>query len=237
MIKNIHSLYKIISLSACFCLMLLSLVHPTRVAATDIVAAFGDSITTGWPYKTDNGDGCYNCGGYEIYLQDLFNQNNMDIAVFNYGVPGETAGDGLNRIDSVMLDSNADYVLLMEGTNDLSFFVDPATVAYMLYQMAWKVHLWGKKPILATITPDTRYGQDWKNVGIANSWIRYYARISSWIRLSNQYDAILPYWDQGYNYDGLHPNWSGYWIMARTWFHDLTGRKYYNLTGRKQSGS
>ena len=203
------------------CCLLLFFVVPANVMATDTVVGFGDSITAGWPYQTYNGNGCSNCGGYEIFLQDFFNWTGRDAIVLNYGVPGEMSGDGLNRIDNVMLASSADYVLLMEGTNDLTFYVDAGTVAYNVYWMAWRVYLWGGKPILATITPDTRYGADWKNVGVANAWIRYYASVSSWITLSEQNAAVLPYWNSGYNYDGLHPNWWGYWIMAQTWYGDV----------------
>jgi lysophospholipase L1-like esterase len=220
MSRSVKSFYSTIIVLVCFC-MTFSLISPKQARATETVVAFGDSITAGWPYQTYNGNGCTSCGGYEYSLQDLFNWSGRDAIVYNYGVPGELTGNGLNRIDWVMLGSAADYVLLMEGTNDLTFYVDPGTVAYMVYWMAWKVYLWGGKPIMATITPDTRFGWDWKNVGVANEWIRYYARISPWVHLSDQNAAIAPYWNQGYNYDGLHPNWWGYWVIANTWFYDM----------------
>lgn len=192
-----------------------------QARATETVIAFGDSITAGWPYKMDDGDGCYYCGGYEIFLQDFLDYAGRDAAVYNYGVPGEYTGQALNRIDGVMASTNPDYVLLMEGTNDLAFYVDPQSVVYNLYWMSWKVIMWGAKPILATITPDTRNGLDWKGIGAANDWIRYYVSNDPLICLSDQDLAIKDYWDYGYNYDGLHPNWWGYWIMAATWYDDL----------------
>ena len=197
---------------------------PTQSVATEKIIAFGDSITAGWPYQTYDGNGCYNCGGYEPYLQNFFVEAGRDAAVFNYGVPGEMTGDGYNRIDGVMASTFPEYVLLMEGTNDLTFYVDPGTVAYMVYMMAWRVVLWGGKPIVATITPDTRYGLDWKNVGIANNWIRYYVQNDPWVCLSDQSVSAQPYW--GFTtYDGLHPNWWGYWVMAQTWYNDVTTLK------------
>jgi len=206
-----------------------SLTLPRNVYATQTVVAFGDSITAGWPYQTWNGDGCYNCGAYEPILQNYFNWTYQDKIVLNYGVPGELTGDGYNRIDQVMSASNPQYVLLMEGTNDLTFFVDPYTVSYMIYLMAARVYSWGAIPIVATITPDTRGGVDWKNVGFTNELIKYFVSIDPMVCLSDQSSAILPYWDYGYNYDGLHPNWWGYYIMAQTWYVDLTTLKqcYY----------
>jgi len=206
-------------LSLCLCINFFLI--PRQSVASETVVAFGDSITAGWPYQTYNGNGCYNCGGYEPYLQNFFAGAGRDAIVYNYGVPGEMTGDGYNRIDWVMASTLPDYVLLMEGTNDLTFYVDPATVAYMVYMMAWRVRLWGGKPIVATITPDIRYGQDWKNVGIANNWIRYYVANDPWVCLSDQSVSIEPYWNLGFTYDGLHPNWWGYWVMAQTWFVDV----------------
>ena len=112
----------------------------------------------------------------------------------------------------------------MEGTNDLTFYVDPGTVAYMVYAMAWRIQYWGAIPIIATITPDSRAGAgiDWKNVENTNALIRYYVAVDPTVCLSDQSTAITPYWDYGYNYDGLHPNWWGYYIIAQTWFSDLT---------------
>lgn len=204
------------------CVSALPLSLAKNVYATETIVAYGDSITAGWPYQTYNGNGCSNCGGYELIFQNFLNWTSQDKVILNYGVPGELTGEGYNRIDWVMSATLPQYVLLMEGTNDLTFYVDPGTVAYMIYAMASRIRLWGAIPIVATITPDTRYGADWKNVGYTNELIKYYVSVDPTICLSDHSTAIAPYWDYGYSYDGLHPNWWGYYIMAWTWFLDLT---------------
>ena len=115
------------------------------------------------------------------------------------------------------------HVLIMEGTNDLSLlYIDPLTVAYNVYLAAYKAMLWGAKPIVGTITPDTRYGWDWKKVGVTNSYIKQFVGSTKQMCLSDQNSAIAPYWNSGYNYDKLHPNYYGYWIMGLNWYYALS---------------
>ena len=142
--------------------------------AGSTVVTFGDSITSGYPYQSSDGNGCVNCGGYQYFLQYFLSYYGYDMTVYNYGARGEFTWDGFNRIDSVMAATGANYVLLMEGTNDLAWYVDPYTVAYYDYYIAWKVMAYGGIPILATITPDTQWGPayDWKSIQIANDYIR-----------------------------------------------------------------
>lgn len=199
-------------------------------AAAEKIVAFGDSITAGYPYlKT--GDGCTNCGGYEPFLQYFLDWEGKGKTVYNYGVSGEyLTFEGVNRIDTVMAAERPDYVLLMEGTNDLSLYVDPATVAYNVYYVAYKILLWGGKPVVGTITPDTRYGSsDWKNISLTNQYISYYVNNTPLMCLSDQNSWITPYWNAGYNDDGLHPNYYGYWIMAAIWYYSMYNCGYLTL--------
>lgn len=212
-----------------FCVASFYGAFPTRSQATEVVVTFGDSITAGWPYMQQDGNGCYNCGGYQYYLQYFYNVLGQDKIVYNYGNPGEYVEEGMARIDSVMAANYpVDYVLLMEGANNLTFFADPGYVAYLLYWVAVRVSQWGAIPVLATITPDNRHGVDWKNVGVANAYIKYYVQSNPWICLSDQHAAIAPYWGYGYDYDGLHPNWYGYWVMGATWYWDVETLNYCN---------
>lgn len=201
-----------------------------RAWAAEKIVAFGDSITAGKPYLR-TGNGCTSCGGYEIFLQYFLDWEGQGRKIYNYGVSGEDlVFDGVNRIDSVMAATRANYVLIMEGTNDLGHYVDPATVAYNVYYVAYKVLQWGGKPVVGTITPDTRYGSsDWKNISAANTYIRNYVSSTPLMCLSDQYSAIAPYWNSGYNYDKLHPNYYGYWIMALTWYYSMYNCGYVTL--------
>jgi lysophospholipase L1-like esterase len=99
-------------------LTLLLLVAPV-VSAADRVVAFGDSLTEG----VGDSD---SPGGYPPKLRKLLSQADLDVAVENHGLAGETTFDGLTRIDSV-LGSGPGYLILMEGTNDVSLIVDGLT--------------------------------------------------------------------------------------------------------------
>jgi lysophospholipase L1-like esterase len=185
------------------------------------IVAFGDSITAGYPYLKV-GNGCTNCGGYELFLQYYLDWDGQGSKVYNYGSSGEyLTFSGINRISSVLASARPNYVLFMEGTNDLSAYVDPATVAYNVYYAAYKVLAAGAKPIVGLITPDTRYGSDWKRVGKTNNYIKNYVGSTPLMCLSDQNSGLAPYWNSGYNYDKLHPNYYGYWIMGIYWYYAL----------------
>jgi len=185
------------------------------------IVAFGDSITAGYPYLS-TGNGCTSCGGYELFLQYYLNWEGKGRTVYNYGVAGEyLTFQGINRIDSVLTAVKPSHVLILEGTNDLSLYVDPATVAYNVYKVAYKALQAGVRPVVGTILPDTRYGTDWKQVSKTNSYIKNYVSSNSQMCLSDQNSGIAPYWNSGYNYDKLHPNYYGYWIMGLYWYYAL----------------
>ncbi len=78
-----------------------------------IFLAFGDSITDGYGDTSNPG------GGYPTRLQRWLRQEGYDCVVESHGVGGETTSSGLSRIDSVLA-GGGDYLLLMEGTNDIS---------------------------------------------------------------------------------------------------------------------
>lgn len=88
-----------------------------------IIIGFGDSITQGTPYITEHGDG-RRVGGYEPKLEALL----TNTYVLNYGVGGEDTSEGVNRIDDVLNGSSAEYILILEGTNDGGYFSYETTV-------------------------------------------------------------------------------------------------------------
>lgn len=182
-----------------------------------IVDAFGDSITSGYPYFASNGNGCLPpCGGYEPELQRLLNSSGRDSAVKNFGVGGETSSSGLSRIDGVLSVSRPRYVLLLEGTNELYYF-SPSTVRTNMSRMAEKALASGVVPVLGTLTPDTRYPS--KPIASTNSLLRELAAEKG-IPLADLYSATASNWS-ALTADGLHPNLTGYKVMAQTWFNAI----------------
>ncbi|OQX17714.1 MAG: hypothetical protein BWK76_09825 [Desulfobulbaceae bacterium A2] len=191
------------------------------------VMGFGDSITAGYPYIPSiswEGNGCRCatnsscCGGYETTLEGFLQTTLPNAMVVNWGIPGETSSDGLSRLSSALRSSLPSHVLLMEGTNDL-WWVDSTTVAYNLLSMAQVVRSAGAVPVLATLTPDTRTGSNVKPIAQTNYLIHYLAHIND-IVVSDQNQILSAYWSSLSN-DGLHPNTSGYYYMATTWYNVL----------------
>ena len=79
---------------------------PNPVAAISVIG-FGDSITQGYPYISQPGYG-RRIGGYEPKLEALFAGAGYAVQVLNYGAGGETAAQGVGRIDSVLSRTDAD---------------------------------------------------------------------------------------------------------------------------------
>jgi len=113
-------------------LLALAVALPLAGAATGqelVLLAFGDSITEGYGDTSSQG------GGYPTRLERWLRQRGYDAFVENYGVGGETTSSGLSRIDSVLADGG-DFLLLMEGTNDISQRVGIESIRFNLDEMA-----------------------------------------------------------------------------------------------------
>ncbi len=111
-----------------------------------VLLAFGDSITEGYGDTSSQG------GGYPTRLERWLRQRGYDAFVENHGVGGETTSSGLSRIDSVLA-GGGDYLLLMEGTNDISRRASVETVAFNLGEMAARAEALDIIAVHATVIP------------------------------------------------------------------------------------
>ncbi|MEO8195188.1 MAG: GDSL-type esterase/lipase family protein [Thermoanaerobaculia bacterium] len=108
--------------------------------------AFGDSITVGYGDTSNPG------GGYPPRLQRWLRQQGYDAIVESHGVGGETTSSGLSRIDSVLADGG-DFLLLMEGTNDISQRVGIESIRFNLDEMASRAEALGMVAVHASVIP------------------------------------------------------------------------------------
>jgi lysophospholipase L1-like esterase len=116
------------------------------LAAQEIVArAFGDSITDGFGDTTT-------FHGYPARLERWLRQQGYDALVTKHGVGGETTAQGLSRIDSVLA-LGGGFLLLMEGTNDISKHVGIESMRFNLDQMATRAEDLGMIAIHASVIP------------------------------------------------------------------------------------
>ena len=145
-------------ISSLVSLLLLSNLHANTFPRSETIdiAAFGDSITRGWPYHQNDANGIANNGGYVPGLQSMLNNawtQVSGVTVYNWGHPGEFVfSEGRARISEV-LNSNPDYVLVMEGTNDLPLGIGPGTVFDKLTNIVKDVSASGAIPVIGTLLP------------------------------------------------------------------------------------
>ncbi|MDX9840192.1 MAG: GDSL-type esterase/lipase family protein [Desulfobulbus sp.] len=188
-------------------------------AARFLIDTIGDSITSGYPYYLPiEGNGCTPpCGGYQPKLQSLLLAAGKDVLVRNYGVRGASTADGVARIDALLDSSSPQFVLILEGTNDL-LFLSKDTVYKNIAYMVDATLARGEVPILGTLPPDIRNGEEYINKPIVetNTLLQQLARDRN-IALADHYSALVGNW-ANLTYEGLHPNLAGYEVMARTWF-------------------
>jgi acyl-CoA thioesterase-1 len=91
---------------------------PTPATAKTIkLVAFGDSLTAGYLLPAD--------AAFPAVLEKALRGAGYDVRISNAGVSGDTAEDGLARLDWALQDG-ADGVILELGANDMLRGIDPA---------------------------------------------------------------------------------------------------------------
>jgi len=99
-LKLLISLLAVLLLSACDEAKLTPLPHD------GVILAFGDSLTVGVGTSASN--------SYPAVLTQL-----TGLQVINRGISGETTAGGLQRLASVLSETNPDLLILIEGGNDI----------------------------------------------------------------------------------------------------------------------
>ena len=184
-------------------------------AAAFVLVGIGDSITQGVPYIQYIPNGA-RVGGYEPPLEELYAGKGVRARVHNFGWAGERTTGGISRIDSVLnAVEGLQFLLLLEGTNDLIDGTSPATVVFNLGVMVERARAAGVQPVVGTITPDLRPDR-FKPIAETNLLIRQMAA-----------EKIVPYCDLNgamadqwalWSDDLLHPNLAGYDKLAEVWY-------------------
>jgi lysophospholipase L1-like esterase len=117
------------------------------------VLCFGDSITR----EVEDGPSADSLppapAGYSQRLQpELALKTTLPLIVIDDGSPGERTPAGLNRLRGDLQDTNPDYTILLEGTNDVENGHTDDALGNM-QRMIDMVIADGATPLLGTITP------------------------------------------------------------------------------------
>jgi len=185
-------------------------------SAQTIVAAFGDSITKGWPYQVHELNGSRG-GPYPGELERLIREQNPDdeVVVHNWGAGGENTYQGIGRLQSILANTRPQYVVIFTGTNDLWSGVSASTTAANIGRMIDLALAYGATPLVTNLLPSTYQGHPghliptWYNPAIKQV---VNGRDVQYVDL---YGYFAPHWSV-ISKDGLHPNYAGYLALGQT---------------------
>ena len=116
------------------------------------IVALGDSLTAGYQLPQD--------AVFPVVLEKALRTDGFNVAVANAGVSGDTASDGLDRLDwSVGADTDA--VILELGANDMLRGIDPQVTHQALAAIVARLTARGIKVLLAGMLATPQLGQDY----------------------------------------------------------------------------
>lgn len=203
------------------------------------ILSFGDSLTFGVGDGTSPGafveeaartDGTL---GYPSRLVDF----GVGV-VRNAGVPGEElTQEGINRVPSVLLGSDADYIVILEGTNDSFFRRSSGEVRSALQQAVNVSRALGFNTVLMTLPPPCCDRASLAPfISIYNLVIREVA-FANELPLADLETAWLttcqdPISCELYNLpEGLHPNSLGYDVISQVALAAIAGVDIFSENG------
>jgi len=167
------------------------------------IACFGDSLTEGYGLHPDE--------ALPAVLERLLGENGLPARCLNFGVSGDTAGDGLARIGQV-LDAQPDAAVVAFGANDC-FMGEPVESVRATLARIIETLLGHSIPVLlvgitATLAPDDAYRDAFDPV---------FASLADQYGLDLFPDILAPYFGEPELtlLDGLHPSAPGVEAMAR----------------------
>jgi lysophospholipase L1-like esterase len=180
---------------ACFLLAACGGSEPVTLSGENIIC-FGDSLTYG--------TGAAQNKSYPAQLSAMTDQ-----PVINAGIPGNTTADGLERLETDVLEKSPRIVLITLGGNDLKngvhkdvAFMNLKTIIEAIQAEGGLVVLGGVKFIIL----DKGYGEMYKKL----------AKETDIILMPNILGGLIG--KDKYMSDPIHPNGAGYEIMAQK-FH------------------
>ena len=116
-----------------------------KLAAEDVIVAFGDSLTYGTGADTQT--------AYPAVLSAM-----IDRTVVNAGVPGETTTDAIARLPQVLDQHHPKLVLLCLGGNDMLRKIPLSTIEQNLRAMIRSIQASGASVILIGVPEPALFG-------------------------------------------------------------------------------
>ncbi len=132
--------------------LILALTGQTSLAAPLHMMVLGDSLSAGYNLPADQ--------AFPARLEARLRKAGHDVAVINAGVSGDTASDGLARLDWVVSD-NIRAVIVELGANDALRGIDPAVTQAALDKIVASLKARGIAVMLAGMLAPPNMGKDY----------------------------------------------------------------------------
>ncbi|MEJ1222036.1 SGNH/GDSL hydrolase family protein [Sediminicola sp. 1XM1-17] len=168
------------------------------------IVFMGNSITEGW----------------SDHHPEFFNNP----AYINRGISGQTTPQMLLRFKQDVIDLQPQVVIILAGINDIAGNTGPATQKMIednIFSMVELAKVHGIQVVLASVLPASEFPwapglEPAQKVIALNTSLRSYAEANDLVYL-DYFTAMVDAKNglkKQYTYDGVHPNESGYKIMA-----------------------
>lgn len=150
------------------------------------------------------GNGAINKGGYQPFLQEVFEQDGHTPFISNFGFSGIRSDQMISELNGALTSSpSADYILIMGGTNDIDASVSTSTVVANLSFIVDGAKSAGLIPVIATVIRDTRSAARDAKASQYAQGIRDYANANQ-ILLADPRSSMGNNWGFFHSGDGLH---------------------------------
>ncbi|MGR5127560.1 multifunctional acyl-CoA thioesterase I/protease I/lysophospholipase L1 [Photobacterium swingsii] len=194
-------------LSVLIFIVTLPLVSITGYCGTLMI--LGDSLSAGYNMRAEQ--------SWPILLEPKLRQQGHDLTVVNASISGDTTGNGLARLPSLLDRHQPDYVIIELGANDGLRGFPPKTIRNNLAAMIEDIHATGAQSLLMQIQVPPNYG-------------KHYSQLFSALypELSQKYSSpLLPFFleevilkQEWMMDDGLHPK-----AEAQPWIADYMAKE------------
>lgn len=191
--------------------------------------ALGDSLTVGYQSPT-LGDELSRPTPYTDFLKerigkmpDLDRVGSLRVEFLNRGVVGELTEDMLDRFDRDVVKLEPDFVIILGGSNDLGWEVEPQSVAGNLTEMYREAVRHGIRPIACTVPSILGFDEGIPPRLVLNQLIKKFSAEHGHVCVdlfTATCDSATGRLREECSNDGLHLSARGYKTMAEVIFSE-----------------
>ncbi|MEZ8824789.1 multifunctional acyl-CoA thioesterase I/protease I/lysophospholipase L1 [Vibrio amylolyticus] len=177
----------------------------SSVASSSTLLVLGDSLSAGYRMPIEQ--------AWPSLLSNALSKHDKTIQVINGSISGDTTGNGLSRLPTLIQEHAPDYVLIELGANDGLRGFAPNLVSNTLTQIISITKKSGATPILMQIRIPPNYGKRY-----SDAFFQIYPKLAQQeniplIPFFLEQVVIKPEWMME---DGLHPK-----PIAQPWVADF----------------